>query len=59
MTAILLRRTWLDPYVITADVGGQAALAKKPFKGDKSVVFPGRGKRLTGEQLAWSVTVSG
>ena len=36
--------------VITANVGGQAALAKKPFKYGKSILLPSRGKRLTGEQ---------
>src|ERR1700682_2056034 len=36
--------------VIAADVGGQAALLKKPFKHDESVVFFGGRKRLTGEE---------
>jgi hypothetical protein len=36
--------------VITANVGGQAALAEKPLKHGKSVIFSGRGKCLTGEQ---------
>src|SRR4029077_8128923 len=36
--------------VITANVGGQGALAKKPFKYGKSILLPSRGKRLTGEQ---------
>src|SRR5260370_36424237 len=36
--------------VIAADVGGQAALLKKPLKHSASVVFPGRRKGFTGEQ---------
>ena len=36
--------------VIAADVCGQAAFAKKPFKDDKSVLLPIGGKRLAGEQ---------
>ena len=36
--------------VITANVGGQAALAKKPFKYGKSILLPSRRKRLAGEQ---------
>src|SRR6266853_4398164 len=36
--------------VIAADVGGQAALLKKPLKHSESVVFPGRRKGFTGEQ---------
>ena len=34
--------------VIAADVGGEAALLKKPLKHSKSVVFTGRRKSLTG-----------
>ena len=36
--------------VIAADVGGQAALLKKPFKHRESVLFPGRRKGFTGEE---------
>ena len=36
--------------IITTDVGGQAALAKKPFKHRKSVVFFGGRKSLTGQK---------
>ena len=36
--------------IIATDVGGQAALLKKPFKCGKSVVFPGGRKRLTREE---------
>ena len=36
--------------VIAADVGGQAALFKKPLKHSESVLFPGRRKGFTGEQ---------
>src|SRR5713101_6299846 len=36
--------------VIAADVGGQAALLKKPLKHGKSVVFSGGGKSLAGEK---------
>jgi hypothetical protein len=35
--------------VITANVGGQAALFKKPFQHSKSVVFSGGGKGLAGQ----------
>ena len=38
--------------VIAADVGGQAALLKKPLKGSKSVVFAGGRKSLTSEEIA-------
>ena len=37
--------------VIAADVGGQAALLKKPLKHSKSVVFSGGRKRLAGQQI--------
>src|SRR5207245_10328284 len=37
--------------VIAADVGWQAALLKKPLKHSESVVFPGRRKGFTGEQI--------
>jgi hypothetical protein len=36
--------------VIAADVGGQAALLKKPLKHSESILFPGRRKSFTGEQ---------
>src|SRR5690348_13799837 len=36
--------------VITADVGGQAALLEKPLKHGKSVIFSGGRKRFAGEQ---------
>src|SRR4030095_6134113 len=36
--------------VVAANVGGQAALLKKPLKYGESVVFPGRRKRLTTEE---------
>jgi len=36
--------------VIAADVGGQAALLKKPCKHRESVLFPGRRKGFTGEE---------
>ena len=36
--------------VVAADVGGQAALAKKPLKHSESVVFSGGRKRFTGEE---------
>src|SRR5229473_2858369 len=36
--------------VIAADVGGQAALLKKPLKHRESVLFPGRRKGFTGEE---------
>src|ERR1700683_1349160 len=36
--------------VITADVGGQAALLKKPFKHGESVVFLGGRQGFTGKQ---------
>ena len=36
--------------VIAADVGGQAALSKKPLKHSECVLFSGGGKSLTGEQ---------
>jgi hypothetical protein len=36
--------------IIAADVGGQAALLKKPFKCGQSVVFPSGRKRLTSEE---------
>ncbi len=45
--------------VIAADVGGQAALFKKPLKYGESVVFPGRRKRLTREEKAAGVVGDG
>src|SRR5258706_6569619 len=36
--------------VIAADVGGQAALLKKPFKHSERVVFSGRGKSFAGKK---------
>jgi hypothetical protein len=36
--------------IIAADVGGPAALAKKPFKHSKSVVFFGGGKSRTAKK---------
>jgi hypothetical protein len=36
--------------IVTADVGRQATLLKKPLKHRESVVFSGRGKRFTSEQ---------
>ena len=36
--------------IIAADVGGQAALFKKPLKYSESVVFSGGRKRLTGKK---------
>jgi hypothetical protein len=38
--------------IITADVGRQTAFLEKPLKHSKSVVFSGRGKRLTSELVA-------
>src|SRR6266581_1758019 len=45
--------------VIAADVGGQAALLKKPLKHSESVVFPGRRKGFTGEQKPAGVVGDG
>src|SRR4029077_1572835 len=45
--------------VIAADVGGQAALFKKPLKYSKSVVFSGGGKSLTGEKKTAGVIGDG
>src|SRR5229473_7994865 len=45
--------------VVTADVGRQAALLKKPFKHGKSVVFAGGRKSLTGEEITASVIGDG
>src|SRR5487761_104517 len=36
--------------IITANVGGHAALFTKPFKHGESILFAGGGKRFTGEQ---------
>ena len=41
--------------VIAADVGRQAALLKKPLKHCKSVLFSGRRKSLTGEEITAGV----
>jgi hypothetical protein len=41
--------------VVAADVGGQAALLKKPFKYGKSVVFSGRREGLAAQQVAAGV----
>jgi hypothetical protein len=41
--------------VVATDVGGQAALLKKPLKYSESVVFAGGRKRLTGEEKAAGV----
>ena len=38
--------------VVAADVGGQAALLKKPLKHGKSVVFFGGRERLAGQQVS-------
>src|SRR3984893_10733698 len=45
--------------VIAADVGGQAALLKKPLKHCESVLFPGRRKGFTGEQITAGVIGDG
>src|SRR4029434_10459720 len=45
--------------VVAANVGGQAALLKKPFKYGESVVFPGRRKRLTTEEKPAGVVGNG
>src|SRR6478672_4689743 len=45
--------------VVTADVGGQAALLKKPLKHSESVIFPGRGKRFTSKQKTAGVISDG
>src|SRR5262244_2199513 len=42
-----------------ADVGGPAALLKKPLKHSKSVIFSSRRKRLTGEQKSAGVIRNG
>ena len=41
--------------VVAADVGGQAALLKKPLKHSKSVIFSGGRKRFAGEQITAGV----
>src|SRR5207245_5613163 len=41
--------------VVTADIGGQAALLKKLLKHGKSVIFAGGRKSLTGEEKTASV----
>src|SRR5579863_374317 len=41
--------------VVAADAGGQAALLEKPLKHSERVVFFGRRKRLTGEQISTGV----
>src|SRR3984893_860423 len=45
--------------VIAADVGGQAALLKKPFKHSESVVFSGREKSFTGKKKTAGVIGDG
>ena|SRR5580698_942358 len=45
--------------VITADVGGQAALSEKSFKHGESIVFFGGRERLTGEQITAGVIGDG
>jgi hypothetical protein len=45
--------------VISADVGGQAALLKKPLKYSKSVIFPGRGKGFASEEITAGVVGDG
>jgi hypothetical protein len=45
--------------VVTADIGGQAALLKKPRKHSKSVIFAGGRKSLTGEEKTASVIGDG
>jgi hypothetical protein len=45
--------------VVAADVGRQAALLKKALQYAESVVFPGRGKSLAGEQKAAGVIGDG
>ncbi len=45
--------------VVAADVGGQTALAKKPLKYSKSVVFSGGGKGFTGEKKTAGVVGDG
>jgi len=45
--------------VVTADVGRQAALLKKPLKHRKSVIFAGGRKSLTGEEKTASVISDG
>jgi hypothetical protein len=55
MTTVLLWMTRLDALkwrcVVTANVGGQTAVLKKPFKHGKSEVFSGGGKRFAAEQV--------
>ena len=36
--------------MVATNVGGQATLFEKPLKYSESVMFPGRGKRLTGKK---------
>ena len=43
--------------VVAADIGGQAALLKKPLKYSECVAFPSRRKRLTSEEKPASVIV--
>src|SRR5260370_6939165 len=45
--------------VVAADVGGQAALLKKPFKHGESVVFFGGREGLTGEEKTAGVISDG
>src|SRR5208337_2818508 len=45
--------------IIAADVGGQAALFKKPLKHSESVVFSGGGKSFAGEEKTASVIGDG
>ena len=45
--------------VVAADVGGQAALSKKPLQYRESVHFSGRRKRLAGQQKAAGVVGDG
>jgi hypothetical protein len=45
--------------IVAADVGGQAALFKKPLKYSESVVFSSRRKRFTDEQKTAGVIGDG
>jgi hypothetical protein len=45
--------------VISADVGGQAALLKKPLKYSKSVIFSGREKGFASEEITAGVVGDG
>src|SRR6202043_1171717 len=45
--------------IITANVGGQAALLKEPLKHGKGVIFAGRRKRFTSEQKTAGVIGDG